>query len=107
MVAILCAKWVADAISKKSIYDLAQSVLGHPFLSPDEAIEMVADKHTRVPYPAHERRGLRVYRHALTRGVILRPLGNLIYFMPPYVVTTQDIDLMVAVAREGIALATT
>ena len=43
MVAILCAKWVADALSKESIYDLAQSVLGHPFLSPDEAIEKVAE----------------------------------------------------------------
>jgi chloride channel 3/4/5 len=43
MIAILCAKWVADAISKESIYDLAQAVLGHPFLSPDEAIDMVAE----------------------------------------------------------------
>jgi chloride channel 3/4/5 len=42
MVAILCAKWVADAISRDSIYDLTQSALGHPFLSPDEAMWEVA-----------------------------------------------------------------
>ncbi len=47
------------------------------------AIEMVRDRATREPYPWQERRGLRVYRHALTRGVLLRPLGNVIYFMPP------------------------
>jgi chloride channel 3/4/5 len=34
MIAILCAKWVADAISRESIYDLTQVALGHPFLSP-------------------------------------------------------------------------
>jgi len=47
-----------------------------------------------------------VYRHALTRGVLLRPIGDVVYFMPPYVVTPEEIDLMVEVAREGIEQAT-
>jgi len=29
-----------------------------------------------------------------TRGVLLRPLGNTIYVMPPYCVTAQDLDLV-------------
>ncbi|MBV8403241.1 MAG: adenosylmethionine--8-amino-7-oxononanoate transaminase [Gammaproteobacteria bacterium] len=70
------------------------------------AIEMAADKAHRTPYPWQERRGLRVYRHALSRGVLLRPIGNVVYFMPPYVITPEEIDLMVEVAREGIELAT-
>ena len=70
------------------------------------AIEMVRDKATREPYPWQERRGLRVYRHALTRGMLLRPLGNVIYFMPPYVINPEEIRLMAAVAAEGIDLAT-
>jgi adenosylmethionine---8-amino-7-oxononanoate aminotransferase len=70
------------------------------------AIEMAADKASRAPYPWQQRRGLIVYRHALTRGVVLRPIGNVVYFMPPYVVTPEEIDLMVEVAREGIELAT-
>ena len=70
------------------------------------AIEMVPDKTRRLPYPWQERRGLRVYRHALERGVLLRPVGNVVYFMPPYVVTPEEIDLMVDVAREGIGIAT-
>jgi adenosylmethionine-8-amino-7-oxononanoate aminotransferase len=70
------------------------------------AIEMVLDKAQRRPYPWQERRGLRVYRHALERGLLLRPIGNVIYFMPPYVVTPDEIELMVKVAREGIELAT-
>jgi adenosylmethionine-8-amino-7-oxononanoate aminotransferase len=70
------------------------------------AIEMVRDKARRQPYPWQERRGLAVYRHGLERGVLLRPVGNVVYFMPPYVITPEEIDLMADVAREGIELAT-
>ncbi|HZF14421.1 MAG TPA: adenosylmethionine--8-amino-7-oxononanoate transaminase [Steroidobacteraceae bacterium] len=70
------------------------------------AAEMVQDKKSRTPYDWRERRGLRVYQHALERGVLLRPIGNVIYFMPPYVVTADDIDHMVEVARTGIEAAT-
>jgi adenosylmethionine---8-amino-7-oxononanoate aminotransferase len=69
------------------------------------AIELTADKASGKPYPWQERRGLRVYRHALARGVLLRPIGNVVYFMPPYVITPEEIDLMVEVAREGIEAA--
>jgi adenosylmethionine-8-amino-7-oxononanoate aminotransferase len=34
--------------------------------------------------------------------VLLRPLGNVIYFMPPYVITEEEIDRMMEVAYEGI-----
>jgi adenosylmethionine-8-amino-7-oxononanoate aminotransferase len=70
------------------------------------AIEFVKDKATREPYPWTERRGQRVYRHALGRGVLLRPIGNVVYFMPPYVVDEAEMDLMVQVAAEGIERAT-
>ena len=70
------------------------------------AIEMVRHKLKREAYPWQERRGLTLYQHALQRGVLLRPVGNVVYFMPPYVITPPEIDLMVQVAAEGIDLAT-
>jgi adenosylmethionine---8-amino-7-oxononanoate aminotransferase len=70
------------------------------------AIEMIKDKASREPYAWQERRGMRVYRHALERGLLLRPIGSVIYFMPPYVITPEEIELMVTVAREGVELAT-
>jgi adenosylmethionine-8-amino-7-oxononanoate aminotransferase len=70
------------------------------------AIELVADRASRRGYPWQERRGLAVYRHGLERGVLLRPLGNVVYFMPPYVIAPEEVDLMAATAIEGIALAT-
>jgi adenosylmethionine-8-amino-7-oxononanoate aminotransferase len=70
------------------------------------AVEFARDKSTREPYPWQERRGLRAYRHALSKGLLLRPVGNVIYFMPPYIVTDEEIDFMVATAAEGLELAT-
>ncbi len=66
------------------------------------AIEMVKNKHTREPYPWQERRGFRVYQYALSRGVLLRPLGNVIYFMPPYIITGEELLLVAQVAWDGI-----
>lgn len=70
------------------------------------AIEMVKDKASRTPYRWQERRGLQVYQHALARGVLLRPMADVIYFMPPYVITPEEIRLMAQVAIEGIDRAT-
>jgi adenosylmethionine-8-amino-7-oxononanoate aminotransferase len=70
------------------------------------AIEMCKDKRSRTPYPWQERRGLRVYQHGLEKGVLLRPLGNVIYMMPPYVISADEISLAASVASEGISLAT-
>ncbi|APQ13269.1 adenosylmethionine-8-amino-7-oxononanoate aminotransferase [Pseudomonas oryzihabitans] len=70
------------------------------------AIEMTADKARRTPYPWQERRGLAVYQHALSRGALLRPLGNVVYFLPPYVITPEQIDFLAEVATQGIDLAT-
>ncbi len=66
------------------------------------AIETVRDRLTREPFPWQERRGMRAYRHALTRGVLLRPLGGVIYCMPPYVITPAEVDLMLDVAAECV-----
>ena len=70
------------------------------------AIEMVKDKKTRAPYPWQERRGLAVYRHGLEHEALLRPLGNVVYFMPPYVITEAEISQMAEVAWRGINAAT-
>lgn len=69
------------------------------------AVELVHDRATREPFDWRERRGLKVYRHALSRGVLLRPLGNVIYFLPPYCISADEIALMVRVAAEGIEIA--
>ena len=44
----------------------------------------------------------RFYREALSREVLLRPIGNTVYFMPPYVITRQECEFMMQ--RSGEAL---
>ncbi|MEW6166230.1 MAG: adenosylmethionine--8-amino-7-oxononanoate transaminase [Pseudomonadota bacterium] len=74
------------------------------------AIELAKSAHSREPFPAAERRGLRAYRHALAArkdfGVLLRPLGNVIYFMPPYVITPREIEQLCQIALEAVDAAT-
>ncbi len=70
------------------------------------AIEMIKNKKTREAYPWQERRGLEVYLQGLDNGVLLRPLGNVVYFIPPYCITEEQIADMIRVAKLGIEKAT-
>jgi len=94
------------------MHDLTANLNDHPHIAEVRqtgmilALEMIKDKQKRTPYPWQERRGLKVYRHALSRGVLLRPIGNVVYLMPPYVIIPDEIAHVVNVAREGIDLAT-
>jgi adenosylmethionine-8-amino-7-oxononanoate aminotransferase len=45
--------------------------------------------------------GLELMTFALARGVLLRPLGNTIYLMPPYCITGAELDLVYDVIREA------
>ncbi len=53
-------------------------------------------------YRAEERIGLKVYEYGLEHGVLLRPLGHIVYFMPPYIITYEEIDKMIDTAYEAI-----
>lgn len=53
-------------------------------------------------YKSDERIGLKVFDFALKEGVFLRPLGNTLYFMPPYVITLKEIDKMMDTAYEAL-----
>ncbi len=70
------------------------------------AVELARDGDRHRPFPWQERRGLRVYQHGLRHEALLRPIGNVVYFMPPYVITPDEIDALVATARAGNEAAT-
>jgi len=95
-----------------AMYTAAAALQDHPHVGEIRqtgmilAIEIVRDKASRTPFPWQERRGLRVYRHAMQQGVLLRPLGNVVYFMPPYVITPDEITLMAKAALASIDHAT-
>ncbi len=53
-------------------------------------------------YTPEQRIGLKVYEYGLINGVLLRPLGHIVYFMPPYIITNREIDKMMDTAYEAI-----
>ncbi len=69
-------------------------------------VELVAERAGRVPYPLAARIGQRVVRAARARGVILRPLGNVIVLMPPLAISPEELERLLDVTRDAIAEAT-
>jgi adenosylmethionine-8-amino-7-oxononanoate aminotransferase len=70
------------------------------------AVELVQDVATKEPYPWQERRGMRVCQHALTEGVWIRPLGNVIVILPPLAISLDQLDRVVQAIERGIVAAT-
>jgi adenosylmethionine-8-amino-7-oxononanoate aminotransferase len=70
------------------------------------AIEMVADAKSRQPFAAEDRRGLRAYRHAIANGVVLRPLGDVLYWMPPYCIDEAGLQHLATVTSSALREAT-
>ena len=70
------------------------------------AVELARNGDRRQPFPWQERRGLRVYRYGLEHEALLRPIGNVVYLMPPYVIEPGEVDALVHTAREAIQEAT-
>ena len=68
------------------------------------ALELVKNKDGKQPFPIENRVGYKVYLEALKRGVFLRPLGDVIYFIPPLVINEDEITTMMNTAQECMAV---
>jgi 4-aminobutyrate aminotransferase-like enzyme len=77
------------------------------------AVEIVADRGTRAPYPPAARMGQRIQAEALARGVIVYAsggqasgAGDLLLLGPPLTISTTEVDMAVDVLGDAIAAAT-
>ncbi|MDM5248962.1 adenosylmethionine--8-amino-7-oxononanoate transaminase [Lysinibacillus sp. G4S2] len=66
------------------------------------AIELVANRETKEPLPSEERIGYQIYKRALAKGLLIRPLGNILYFMPPYIISDDEMRFMIDTTKETI-----
>jgi adenosylmethionine-8-amino-7-oxononanoate aminotransferase len=64
------------------------------------AIELVSNKATKDAGGYLDQIGPRLYPAFLERGLLLRPLGNVLYFMPPYVITDAEVDWVISCIGE-------
>ena len=65
-------------------------------------IELVKNWRTREPFALRERAGIRVCEAMAKRGVLTRPVGNVIVLMPPYCTTRAQVRRMVTVLGDSV-----
>lgn len=66
------------------------------------ALELVKDKNTKEKFNWKQRTGYEIYKIALRKGLLLRPIGDVLYFMPPYVIEKKDMQYMIDKCFESI-----
>lgn len=102
---------ILDIINSKGEFlnKLLKKELGdHPFVGEIRnigminGIELVKDKKTKETFNSKMRVGYEIFKIALKRGVLLRPLGNVIYFNPPYCITEEEMIEMVKVCKQSM-----
>ena len=65
-------------------------------------IELMHDRERRIPFPAANLIGVQVIKKARRQGVIIRPLGDVIIFMPPLSIREDELDVLLEVTRKAV-----
>ncbi len=65
-------------------------------------IELVRDVATGEPFPVAEQVGVQVIKEARHRGVMLRPLSDVIVLMPPLAISSEELATLLRVVQESI-----
>ncbi|WP_242102907.1 MULTISPECIES: adenosylmethionine--8-amino-7-oxononanoate transaminase [unclassified Lysobacter] len=101
-----------NRVTATRMRELAARLASHPHVADVRqtgmivAFELARDGDRRTPFAPSLRVGLRAYRAALARGVVLRPLGDVLYWMPPYCIDETQLQLLTEVTRAAIDEAT-
>ena len=65
-------------------------------------VELVKNWETREPFALRERAGIRVCEAMAKRGVLTRPIGNVIVIMPPYCTTAKQVAKIISALGESV-----
>ncbi|MBB6450079.1 lysine--8-amino-7-oxononanoate aminotransferase [Geomicrobium halophilum] len=66
-------------------------------------IELVQSKETKLPFPAEKRVGYQVSLKMRELGMLTRPMGDVIVFMPPLASTRDELEAMVSIMKDAIS----
>ena len=94
------AKWLTAELDKAFAHHPNVGEIRHIGLI--HAIELVKDPATKEPLDAKKRTGYAIYKKALERGLVLRPLGDILYFNPPLNITREELSTAIELAHESI-----
>ena len=108
---ILREEPVIETANKNAVWltqELEQAFAVHPHVGEIRhiglihAIELVKDPKTKEPFDSRKRLGYAIYKRALSRGLLLRPLGNVLYFNPPLNITREELQTAINIARQSV-----
>jgi len=94
---------------QQNLRELSQAFWKHPNVGDVRqegtilAVEIVAERSSRKPFPAAERRGVRICQTARDFGLLTRPIGDVLVLMPPYSTTAEELEQMVTALQKAIA----
>lgn len=98
---ILKEENIIEKANQRAVYltkRLKEALLEYPYVGEIRhiglihAIELVKDKKTKEGFDSEERVGYQIYKEALKNGLLLRPLGNVLYFNPPLIIEEEQIE---------------
>jgi adenosylmethionine-8-amino-7-oxononanoate aminotransferase len=80
-----------------------QILAGHPLVRRPRLLGTIAAFDLRGPSGYLQPAGRELQRHCLAQGVYLRPLGSVVYLMPPLVITAAELDRCYAALQQGLS----
>ena len=80
-----------------------QILAGHPLVRRPRLLGTIAAFDLRGPQGYLQPAGRELQRLCLAQGVYLRPLGSVVYLMPPLVISAAELDRCYAVLQQGLA----
>ena len=108
---ILAEEQILAQAAEKAVYlqqSLGNALINHPNVGEIRtmglinAIELVANKESKQALNTSLRTGYQIYQQALKKGLILRPLGDVLYFNPPLNITEEEINQAVELCVQSI-----
>jgi adenosylmethionine---8-amino-7-oxononanoate aminotransferase len=87
--------WLAEISSLPHVGDVRNKGLM-------AGVELVSDKQTKAPFAWEDKMGWKIAYAARDRGVVIRPLGNVIVIMPPLAISTGNLGRMLSVLKDSI-----
>jgi adenosylmethionine---8-amino-7-oxononanoate aminotransferase len=71
------------------------AIKDHPAVGDVRSIGTMAAVELRADDPGYASKlGPKLYKFFIDGGVLLRPLGNIVYILPPYVITSEELNLV-------------
>lgn len=88
-----------DGLNSLTGYSHVGNVRGLGMLA---AVELIADKANRTPFPAAAGVGTKLNQHLMQRGLFTRVVGDSVCLAPPLVTTPEQIDRIVAIMDDAV-----